>query len=41
MKYMIDECWKDGAKIYLKNDPSLKDIPDFEKRRFVPPKRTP
>ena len=36
---MIDECWKDGAKTYIKHDPSFKDIPGFEERRFVPPKR--
>ena len=36
---MIDECWKDGAKIYMKHDPSCKNIPGFEERTFAPPKR--
>jgi hypothetical protein len=38
---MLDECWKDGAKTYIKQDPSFKDIPGFESRRFSPPKRIP
>jgi len=37
---MLDECWKDGAKQYIKADPKFKEIPGFEERRFVPPKRT-
>jgi hypothetical protein len=36
---MLDECWKDGAKNYIKQDPSFKDVPGFEERRFAPPKR--
>ena len=36
---MLDECWKDGAKTYIKHDPSYADIPKFEERRFTPPKR--
>jgi len=37
---MIEQCWVDGAKTYLKQDPSLEEKdPDFSKRRFVPPKR--
>jgi hypothetical protein len=39
LKKMIDECWRDGAKIYIKHDPAYKDIPGFEQRTFVPPKR--
>jgi hypothetical protein len=38
---MVDACWVDGAKTYLKNDPTLEEKdPNFSKRRFVPPKRT-
>ena len=39
LKKMLDECWKDGAKTYIKQDPSYADIPEFEERRFEPPKR--
>ena len=38
---MIDQCWIDGAKRYLKEDPSLEKIPGFSQRRFTPPKRMP
>jgi hypothetical protein len=40
MRYMLDECWKDGAKQYIKADSKFKEISGFEERRFVPPKRT-
>jgi len=38
---MVDACWVDGAKTYLKNDPTLEEKdPNFSKRQFAPPKRT-
>jgi hypothetical protein len=37
---MIEQCWIDGAKTYIKHDPSLEKDPEFTKRRFLPPKRT-
>jgi hypothetical protein len=39
LKKMIDECWKDGAKVYIKHDSSYKDILGFEERTFIAPKR--
>jgi hypothetical protein len=36
---MIEQCWIDGAKTYIKQDPSLEKDPEFTKRRFSPPKR--
>jgi hypothetical protein len=41
VREMVDACWVDGAKTYLKNDPTLEEKdPNFSKRRFAPPKRT-
>jgi hypothetical protein len=41
MKDLIEMCWIDGAKTYIKQEPDiLKKDPDFASRRFAPPKRT-
>lgn len=40
IKEMIEQCWIDGANIYIKQDPEiLKKDPKFRERRFTAPKR--